>query len=133
MRVKEGFATEKSKLRDATVTIGKAVWRGDFRRFKASPTALTVEQPVETVTQTELPKPTETEVEPTITEPSTTEQAAECAEGAVTNDGGGTYSTCTNGQWVHIEPTFDPDSGDGYGPNQPLPPLCVRFPDDYDC
>lgn len=27
--------------------------------------------------------------------------------------------------------TFDPDSGDGYGPNQQLPPLCVRFPQDY--
>lgn len=28
----------------------------------------------------------------------------------------------------YIEPTFNPDSGDGYGPDQPLPPLCVRFP-----
>ena len=28
-------------------------------------------------------------------------------------------------------PTFDPNSGDGYGPNQKLPPLCARFPSDY--
>lgn len=25
------------------------------------------------------------------------------------------------------------ESGDGYGPGQPLPPLCERFPDQYDC
>ncbi|WP_299570726.1 hypothetical protein [uncultured Williamsia sp.] len=59
--------------------------------------------------------------------------ATQCAAGEVRNDGGGTYSTCVNGQWNHIEPTFDPNSGDGYGPNQPLPPLCVRFPDQYTC
>lgn len=28
-------------------------------------------------------------------------------------------------------PTFVPDSADGYGPSQELPPLCVRFPDAY--
>lgn len=28
---------------------------------------------------------------------------------------------------------FDPHSGDGYGPEQELPPLCVRFPNDYKC
>lgn len=28
-------------------------------------------------------------------------------------------------------PTFVPDSADGYGPGQELPPLCVRFPDTY--
>ncbi len=36
-------------------------------------------------------------------------------------------------QNTHPTPTFDPDSADGYGPNQELPPLCVRFPDNYDC
>lgn len=30
-------------------------------------------------------------------------------------------------------PTFDPNSADGYGPNQQLPPLCERFPNDPDC
>ena len=28
-------------------------------------------------------------------------------------------------------PTFVPDSADGYGPGQELPPLCARFPDAY--
>jgi hypothetical protein len=37
------------------------------------------------------------------------------------------------GAWLHVVPTFDPNSADGYGPNQPLPPLCVRFPDQYTC
>lgn len=59
--------------------------------------------------------------------------ATQCAAGEVRNDGGGTYSTCLNGQWNHIEPTFDPNSGDGYGPNQPLPPLCVRFLEQNQC
>lgn len=30
-------------------------------------------------------------------------------------------------------PTFNPDSGDGYGPNQTLPPLCERIPDAEQC
>ena len=29
--------------------------------------------------------------------------------------------------------TFDPNSADGYGPNQKLPPLCERFPGQFDC
>ncbi len=58
---------------------------------------------------------------------------AECANGQVRNEGGGNYSTCVGGQWQYVSPTFDPNSGDGYGPNQPLPPLCVRFPQDYQC
>lgn len=32
-----------------------------------------------------------------------------------------------------ITQTFAPDSADGYGPHQELPPLCVRFPDSPDC
>jgi hypothetical protein len=40
---------------------------------------------------------------------------------------------CHGGAWLHVVPTFDPNSADGYGPNQPLPPLCVRFPDQYTC
>lgn len=58
---------------------------------------------------------------------------ATCGDGEVVNEGSGTYSTCQGGQWIYVSPTFDPDSGDGYGPNQPLPPLCVRFPDQYTC
>lgn len=30
-------------------------------------------------------------------------------------------------------PTFNPDSGDGYGPNQTLPPLCEQIPDAEQC
>lgn len=30
-------------------------------------------------------------------------------------------------------PTFDPNSADGYGPNQEIPPFCVRFPSDTQC
>ena len=30
-------------------------------------------------------------------------------------------------------PTFDPNSADGYGPNQPLPPFCERFPNHETC
>lgn len=62
-----------------------------------------------------------------------TQNEVACADGDVVNEGGGSYSTCQNGEWVYVDPTFDPDSGDGYGPNQPLPPLCVRFPDQYNC
>ena len=32
-----------------------------------------------------------------------------------------------------VSPTFDPNSADGYGPNQPLPPFCVRFPNEPQC
>ncbi|MDV8002785.1 hypothetical protein [Rhodococcus sp. IEGM 1408] len=28
---------------------------------------------------------------------------------------------------THPKPTFDPDSADGYGPNQELPPACLRL------
>ena len=30
-------------------------------------------------------------------------------------------------------PTFDQNSADGYGPNQEIPPFCVRFPSDPQC
>ena len=57
-----------------------------------------------------------------------------CNDGAVQRGGsGGDYYLCHGDTWTHIVPTFDPNSGDGYGPNQPLPPLCVRFPDQYTC
>jgi hypothetical protein len=42
------------------------------------------------------------------------------------------YFLCQGNAWLHVVPTFDPHSGDGYG-NQPLPPLCVRFPDQFIC
>jgi hypothetical protein len=51
-----------------------------------------------------------------------------CNEGAVARGGAGDYSLCQGGAWqYHPAPTFDPNSGDGYGPNQPLPPACIRF------
>ena len=58
-----------------------------------------------------------------------------CNDGAIKPDGGGAdgYYTCVGGQWVLTVPTFDPDGADGYGPNQPLPPLCIRFPGQYSC
>jgi hypothetical protein len=46
---------------------------------------------------------------------------------------GGDYFLCRGGAWLHVVPTFDPNSADGYGPNQPLPPFCVRFPYQYTC
>jgi hypothetical protein len=57
-----------------------------------------------------------------------------CNDGAVKRGtGSGDYYLCQSGAWLHIVPTFDPNSADGYGPNQPLPPLCVRFADQYSC
>ena len=35
------------------------------------------------------------------------------------------------GQWQHIVPFLDPNSADGYGGMQLMPPLCVRFPNQY--
>ena len=59
---------------------------------------------------------------------------AQTCDGAVQRGGpGGDYYLCVGDSWTHIVPTFDPNSADGYGPNQPLPPLCVRFPDQYNC
>jgi hypothetical protein len=55
-----------------------------------------------------------------------------CVNGTVKRGGsGGDYFLCQGGAWLHVVPTFDPNSADGYGP--PLPPLCVRFPDQYTC
>jgi hypothetical protein len=52
-----------------------------------------------------------------------------CVNGTVKRgDSGGDYFLCQGSSWLHIVPTFDPHSADGYGPSQPLPPLCVRFP-----
>ena len=50
-----------------------------------------------------------------------------CVNGTVKRGGsGGDYFSCQSGAWLHVVPTFDPNSADGYGPNQPLPPLCVE-------
>jgi hypothetical protein len=57
-----------------------------------------------------------------------------CVNGTVKRGGsGGDYFLCQSNAWLHFVPTFDPNSADGYGSNQPLPPLCVRFPDQYTC
>src|SRR5262245_16615671 len=56
-----------------------------------------------------------------------------CVTGTVKRGGsGGDYFLCQGNAWLHVVPTFDPNSADGYG-DQPLPPLCVRFPDRYTC
>jgi hypothetical protein len=66
--------------------------------------------------------------------PAAPSEAQTCNDGAVQRGGpGGDYYLCVGDSWTHIVPTFDPNSADGYGPNQPLPPLCVRFPDQYNC
>jgi hypothetical protein len=55
-----------------------------------------------------------------------------CVNGTVRRGGSGDdYFLCQGGAWLHVVPTHT-NSGDGYG-NQPLPPLCVRFPDQYTC
>lgn len=41
------------------------------------------------------------------------------------------YGPNTRGDATQAPGSFVPGSGDGYGPNQVLPPLCVRFPDMY--
>ena len=105
--------------------------QGVFDNFSnASTTTTTTTAPAPEVTA-DMPAPTEDVT--TATEEAPVTPTAQCADGAVTNEGGGNYSTCVNGQWKYVQPTFDPNSGDGYGPNQPLPPLCVRFPQQYQC
>lgn len=61
-------------------------------------------------------------------------EAQTCDEYAVMRgDGQADYYWCLGKAWHHVVPTFDPNSADGYGPTQLVPPLCVRFPDQYDC
>jgi hypothetical protein len=58
--------------------------------------------------------------------------ADSCVNGTVRRGGSGDdYFLCQGNAWLHVVPTHQ-NSGDGYG-NQPLPPLCVRFPDQYTC
>src|SRR4051794_30342260 len=55
-------------------------------------------------------------------------QADACVDGTVKRGGSsGDYFLCHGGAWLHVVPMFDPNSADGYGPNQPRQPLCVRF------
>jgi hypothetical protein len=57
-----------------------------------------------------------------------TAHADVCNEGAIKPGGHGDWSQCQGGAWQYYPPpTFDPHSGDGYGPNQPFPPACIRF------
>ena len=60
-----------------------------------------------------------------------------CHDGAVIpapSDGrGDAYSICKGGTWVHVVPYTDPNGADGYGPNQDLPPLRVRFSGQFPC
>ncbi len=58
-----------------------------------------------------------------------------CVNGTVKRGGsGGDYFLCQGGAWLHVVPTFDPNSADGYGPNQPAAVVCevsgpVHVPD----
>ncbi|MGA3255300.1 MAG: hypothetical protein ABSD32_14480 [Mycobacterium sp.] len=56
----------------------------------------------------------------------TVADADPCVNGTVRGGSGGDYFLCQDRGWLHVLPTFD-------GPNQPLPPTCVRFPDKYMC
>ena len=52
-----------------------------------------------------------------------------CNDGAVKpGPGPGDWDQCQGGAWQYYPPpTFDPNSGDGYGPNQPFPARIHRF------
>lgn len=52
-----------------------------------------------------------------------------CNNGAVKPGGGsGDWYQCQGGAWQYYPPpTFDPNSGDGIGPNPPMPAACIRF------
>jgi hypothetical protein len=52
-----------------------------------------------------------------------------CANGTVRRGGSGDVFLCQDRGWLHVVP----NGADGYGPNQPLPPTCARFPDKYMC
>jgi hypothetical protein len=53
-----------------------------------------------------------------------------CVNGTVRGGGsGGDVFLCQGRGWLHVVP----NGADGYGPNQPLPPTCARFPDKYMC
>ncbi len=63
----------------------------------------------------------------------TVAHADSCINGTVRPGGsGGDVFLCQDRGWLHVVQT-GPNSADGYGPNQPLPPTCVRFPDKYMC
>lgn len=78
--------------------------------------------------------PVSTQVAPGTQVPPTTEVApttgirtVNCIDGAVVDQGGGSYSTCVNGAWQHFDPGADQGPGNGLGANEPLPPECVRL------
>jgi hypothetical protein len=60
-----------------------------------------------------------------------------CHGGAVvpapSNGRADAYNICQSGTWVHVVPYTDPNSADGYGSNQQLPPLCIRFLGQFTC
>jgi hypothetical protein len=59
-----------------------------------------------------------------------------CHDGAVKPGlgPGSDWYQCQGDSWQYYPaPTSDPNSADGIGPNQPMPPLCIRFPDQYSC
>lgn len=56
-------------------------------------------------------------------------RAHTCNNGGVKPGGGSSdWYQRQGGAWQYYPPpTFDPNSGDGIGPDQPMPPACIRF------
>jgi len=51
-----------------------------------------------------------------------------CRDGAVKPGGSGSWYQCQGGAWQYYPPpTFNRNSADGVGGNQPMPPACIRF------
>jgi hypothetical protein len=49
-----------------------------------------------------------------------------CVNGTIRGGAGSDYFLCQDRGWLHVIPTVD-------GPNQPMAPSCLRFPDKYMC
>ena len=134
--VEFAYDVPKTKLNPATLTmqigLASAGWRGDLTKVK---TAESTAAPTQEVT-TE-PELTQEAPEPTSTLPEGWDKDGDgqIDTDAPVGDVGCDTSECLiekNRQGAEdAEPTFDPNSGDGYGPNQKLPPLCERFPQDF--
>jgi len=52
-----------------------------------------------------------------------------CVNGTVRGGSGGDVFLCQDRGWLHVVP----NGANGYGPDQPLPPTCARFPDKSMC
>ncbi|MCF8605173.1 hypothetical protein L5I01_17605 [Gordonia sp. HY442] len=134
--VEFAYDVPKAKLNTATLTmqigLASAGWRGDLTKVKAAKPTPTATQEVNTE-----PEPTQEAPEPTSTLPEGWDKDGDgqIDTDAPVGDVGCDTAECLiekNDQGgATTQPTFDPNSADGYGPNQKLPPLCERFPQDY--